>query len=235
MTNQGYECRVVEYVNYENVHVEVDGKHRVTVSLSNLRKGRIKNPFHPSHSGVGYIGVGAHSGTINGRETREYQTWSGILGRCYAPSTQRARSAYAGCTVHDDWHCYQDFAEWMSAHPFSLPGYDIDKDILIPGNKMYSKETCLFVPQEINNLFINSGPSASGLPRGVVRHSGGRFRAQISESRKKVHIGIFSTPEESFLAYKKAKEAHVKAVAKKYKDRIDRTAFDALMGWEAMP
>lgn len=44
--------------------------------------------------------------------------------------------------------------------------WHLDKDILVAGNKIYSPETCLFVPNRINSLLIR-GVKTGPLPLGV--------------------------------------------------------------------
>ena len=95
----------------------------------------------------------------------------------------------------------------------------MDKDIVFKGNKLYSEDTCVFVPREINNLFTTRVRFRGEFPIGVHYSTGkGKFVAQISKNcDKRIHLGLFDTPEEAYLAYKKEKECYIKEVAEKWK------------------
>jgi len=116
---------------------------------------------------------------------------------------------------------------------FGLSGWALDKDILQKGNKLYSKETCCFVPAEVNNLLIKSDKARGEYPVGVNFHKAtGRFRAYLAINGKVKHLGLFNTPEESFQAYKTAKEAYIKVVAQQWQHLLDERVFQALMTYE---
>ena len=107
--------------------------------------------------------------------------------------------------------------------------FQLDKDILIKGNKIYSEETCAFVPQEVNLLFVKGEKSRGDYPIGVRFHKvSGMFRAMYNNKLSE----HFKTPEEAFCAYKEAKEAYIKEVANKWKDQIDQRVYEALMNYQ---
>ena len=116
---------------------------------------------------------------------------------------------------------------------YGFKGWQLDKDILQKGNKLYSKDTCCFVPQELNNLLIKSDNSRGEYPVGVCFHKpSGKFMAQLKVNGKMKHLGRFTTPDEAFQAYKTAKEANIKVVAQKWKHLLDERVFRALMVYE---
>jgi hypothetical protein len=93
------------------------------------------------------FGVGVDDSTASQRiDDIAYTVWYGMLERCYSPSP--ARRTYAGCTVDACWHTFSDFKAWYDLNHVS--GYQLDKDILFPGNNIYSPETCVIVPPYIN-------------------------------------------------------------------------------------
>ena len=108
--------------------------------------------------------------------------------------------------------------------PFAL-----DKDILIKENKVYSEDTCCFVPQEINALFVKRDKLRGEYPIGVSFHkSRGMLRATLNNK----HLGYFNTVEQAFQVYKQAKEDYIKEVANKWKDQIDPRVYDALVSYQ---
>ena len=116
---------------------------------------------------------------------------------------------------------------------FDKSGFQLDKDILVKGNKLYSPDTCLFVPKEINTLLTHRRKDKGLYPVGVsYKPRINRYRAQISKFKKVIHLGCFITPEEAFQAYKTAKEAYIKEVAEIYKDQIDPRVYEALMNYQ---
>jgi len=104
--------------------------------------------------------------------TKEYVCWQHILERCYDYKQRERHPAYYHiCKICDEWLNFQVFAEWYDNNFYEVPTLGrmhIDKDILYPGNKIYSPETCIFVPQRINMLFVNR-PNKSGLPNGITK------------------------------------------------------------------
>ena len=81
--------------------------------------------------------------------TRHYSVWRNILKRCYT-HYKCHQSSYEGCSIVPEWLIYSTFKKWFDANYIS--DYQLDKDLLVKGNKVYSPETCCFVPQEINKL-----------------------------------------------------------------------------------
>lgn len=185
--------------------------------------------YTPTVRGVGFLGVGDYKATVGGKVTPAYRTWGGMMERCYDPSWHAKQPAYIGCTVTPEWHNFQVFAEWYYAQAKG-EGWALDKDLIIKGNKVYSAETCASVPSEINSLLVNHKASRGDLPQGVSRHRG-RYQATIHVRGKQQYLGLFSTPEAAFEAYKGVKEAHVKDMADFWKPELDPRVYAALMAY----
>ena len=49
-----------------------------------------------------------------------------------------------------EWHNFQVFAKWFDEN--YMEGFQLDKDIKIEGNKIYSSGTCLFVSPTNNKV-----------------------------------------------------------------------------------
>lgn len=180
-------------------------------------------------------GVGLNDGkyptTINGKVLKEYDVWHKTLARCYSPTTQRKKPTYEGCSVSKNFQNYSYFLEWCLAQVgFGCEDFQLDKDLIIKGNKIYSETTCLFLPRQLNNLLISSKAARGVLPIGVYAE-GHKFSAQCCTDRASRRIGSFNTPEEAFNAYKETKEAFIKRQAEKWKAHIDPRAFAALMAY----
>jgi len=166
----------------------------------------------------------------------EYATWIQMLRRCYSDAYKSKNPSYVGCSVCKEWHNFQNFAEWCKNHEFHGMGYHLDKDILFKGNKLYSPETCCFVPREINNLF-NSRASARGeYPIGVSVNKADKranmFRANIGVGRKLKNLGYFNTANEAHKAYCIGKKNYVREVALKWKENVSNDVFNALISWD---
>ncbi|WP_340574917.1 hypothetical protein, partial [Staphylococcus aureus] len=112
-----------------------------------------------------------------------------------------------------------------------MDDFELDKDLLIKGNKVYSENTCVFIPFEINTLLIKCTASRGKHLIGVHWDNASRaFKAQVNKSKgKREHLGLFKTEIEAFNAYKTAKESFIKEQANKWKSQIDPRAYEALM------
>lgn len=162
---------------------------------------------------------------INGKriECPYYSKWSNMLKRCYSPEYQESNPTYKGCTVAEEWHSFMKFRSWMESQIWE--GLHLDKDILIPGNKIYGPDACMFISRAINNLLNDSEAAREIHPQGVIfRKDKKKFQAAIRKNGKAVFLGYHSTPEQAESAYIKAKASHVRNVAE---EQIDKLA-DAL-------
>jgi hypothetical protein len=152
--------------------------------------------------------------------------------RCYSPKYQEKFPTYIGCSASENFKSYSYFHEWCQSQiGFGQENYHLDKDLLFKENKLYSEETCLFLPQELNNLLVSCGACRGNYPVGVSAYQG-KFEAQCSHNASSKHLGRFDTIEEAFQAYKEVKEAFIKRQAEKWKAYIDPRAFAALMAYE---
>ena len=148
-TNNYGTLEVIRYINSKKVRVRfVETGYERYTQAGDIYRGVVKDPLSPSVCGVGYLGVGDYVTKIKGEHTKEYQTWNNMLKRCYADTSLKRYPSYAGCTVSRGRHNFQVFATWFTDN--YLDGYPLDKDIKIPGNKVYGPDTCMFVTPEEN-------------------------------------------------------------------------------------
>jgi len=150
--NQGQTGVIVDYVNCYEVHVKFDATGWVgRFEMGNITSGKLKDKLSPSVYGVGYIGDGEHVTSKNNKRTHAYIIWYNMLKRCYCPKNHKKQPTYAGCTVAEEWHNFQNFAEWHEAnYPKDGGSYDLDKDALVTGNKEYGPSTCRFLTHQQN-------------------------------------------------------------------------------------
>lgn len=166
-----------------------------------------------------------------------YDFWRRAIHRCYKPSYKQKHPTYSGCSLCKDWLLFSNFKKWFedSSNGY-LDGYHLDKDILVKGNKVYSPETCCFVPQEINKLLTSRVTCRGNLPIGVARNYGrGKpYTASMTRNSQHIQLGSYNTPLEAFNAYKNAKERHIRDVAKRYfqEGKITEKVYNALMKYE---
>ena len=169
---------------------------------------------------------------IEGKNTKEYYLWVGMLERCYSKAYLEKRPTYVGCSVSDNFKNYSYFYSWCKNQVgFNVAGFSLDKDLLCKGNKQYSETHCVFIPNTINLLLTNCKAARGVLPIGVTK-AANKFRAQCTIEGINKYIGLFDTPTLAFEAYKAFKEDNIKHIAEKYKAIIDHRAYLALLNYE---
>ena len=221
---------VLEIKNSRNVKIMfvLTGTVKITRACHVL-SGSVKDNYFPSIFGEGYLGE------IENCTKAFYKRWFAMMVRCYGDPTGEKFPAYQGCKVSEEFKDYSKFEKWCESQlGASESSWELDKDILSRGSKIYSSETCCFVPQEVNVLVtkrcIRSKPSA--LLSGVSFHKqSGKYRASLDRK----HIGLFNKEWDAFLAYKFAKEDKIRMSAEKWKGIIDDRVYNSLMNWTIKP
>lgn len=237
VSNEGYEMVIIEYNNANDLWIQFEDEYKAKVhtTYQHCKNGGIKNPYHPSVCKVGFIGQGEYKAYINRKATKCYEDWVNMLERCYDLKLKERCPTYKDCYVNKEAHCFQDFAEWWHNNYYEIEGERmcLDKDILVKGNKEYSFDTMIFVPQRINVLFVKNDVNRGNYPIGVCYDKeNGKYITQCRVEDKRKYLGCYDTPEEAFLAYKQFKETYIKEIADEYKDKIPQRLYDAMYAWE---
>ena len=226
--------KILKYNDKKNVEIQfLKTRFEMTVELGSIRKGEVKDRYLPSVYGVGVIGD-KYPSKVNGVLTKEYKLWTSMLVRCYSESFKKKRPTYEGCEVSDNFLRYQYFYEWCNKQVgFDNEGWQLDKDLLMKGNKVYSENTCVFLPSEVNSLLVKRENMRGEYLIGVSwNKKASAFVSQISKNKgMQEHLGVFNTELEAFNAYKTAKEYFIKEQANKWKSQIDERAYKALMNY----
>lgn len=222
--------KIISYRNKSDIDIEFQDENKY-VSKHNLyvnfERGQVKNPYDRSICGHGYIGVGQYKA---GSNVRAYVIWRSMFMRCYAETSKHLFPAYYGvCSVCREWCNYQVFAKWYYDNYYEVDGrLHIDKDILCPGNKIYSPDKCLLVPQRINMLFVKHRKNHFNLPEGILLTKSGKYKTTYQG----VSYGTFSTIEEAICKYLETKENAIQTIAESYKSIIPQKVYDALKNYE---
>ena len=233
-TNEGYLVRIVGYKNNREVLIQFDNGSTCAKELTAIVHGRVKNPYHRSVFGIGFEGVGKYPISVNKTITPPYRAWSGCMKRCYDTNLHSTHPTYIECEVCPEWHNFQNFAKWFEENYYEIEGEEmhLDKDLLVKGNKVYSPETCVFVPKSIN-MFLNKRQNLRGdLPIGVTYKSGNKnkfvSRCYNPLTGTREYLGVYNTPEEAFYIYKDRKEELAKKLSEHYGNRIPQIIHTAL-------
>ena len=143
-----------------------------------------------------------------------YTVWKNMLTRCYSKKFLESNQNYIGTSVCSEWLSATVFKKWMEQQDWH--GKSLDKDIIAPGSKLYSPETCAFVLQATNLFVIASDASRGEYPTGVsLCKPTGKYRAKCGNpfTGKQEHLGLFSTPEDAHEAWRRRKHELAQLVA----------------------
>ena len=135
-----------------------------------------------------------------------YRRWHSMITRCYSSKFHIKRLTYIGCTVSKEWLTFSTFKKWMETQDHE--DKHLDKDILIEGNKVYSKDTCCFVSSDINMLLVDRAVSRGKYPIGVCLDNG-KYKASVGINGKSKHLGYHTIIQEASNAYNKAKSEYI--------------------------
>ena len=226
--------KILKYNDAKDVEIQfLKTGFEASATLGNIRNGKVKDRYSPSVFGVGITGT-KYPTNEGGVNTKEYALWKNMLKRCYSDTCKKKQPTYEDCEVSENFKYYEYFYDWCQNQVgFGNQDWQLDKDLLIKGNKVYSEDSCVFMPQEINSLLVKCTASRGEHLIGVCWSKTNKaFRAMVRRNKgKREHLGLFNTELEAFNAYKQAKEAFIKEQANKWKSQIDDRAYEALMNY----
>lgn len=140
--------------------------------------------------------------TLDGKRKRKlvwscpyYASWCAMLKRCYSKNKLKDYPSYSDCHVCPDWLLFSNFKKWMQTQDWE--GKQLDKDLLIRDNKLYSPETCCFISRKVNGFMVEQNSSRGEWPLGVIWHKRDeKFMAKCNNpfTRKSEHFGYFDDP-----------------------------------------
>lgn len=241
---QGSLMKCIEYQNIANIKIKFldDYGYERQASWKEFKAGSIINPFAPTVQGVGIVGI-KYNVSENNIPKKEYTSWASMLKRCFNTKVKNEHYTYKDVTCCKEWLYYPNFYEWLhSQENFDnwLNGdrWELDKDILVKGNKIYSPETCCLAPHNVNSLFVKANRLRGNLPIGVSKYKNNYFALTIygkRNNKSKTTQYSYPTPEDAFyLGYKPSKEKYIKRVAQEEYDKgnITKKCYEAMMNYQ---
>lgn len=238
-TNQGCKIKIIEFNSAISVKVEFQDEYKATAfaTMQNIREGSVSNPYHKSLMGVAFYGE--PEGTYD--ECRNLlPIWRSMYARAGPKRSKnflKKRARYQECSIEASWNNFANFYAWAKEQKGHDLGFELDKDILYKGNKIYSAHTCCFVPAIINTVLLINPGSRNKTPVGVRVKDRGINGDYIGVSimdpinKKPLTKWGFESVEDAFNWYKLNKERFVKELADLYKDQIEDKVYNALMNY----
>lgn len=237
LNKSGLTMEIIVYKKYNDINVKFEKSgHIVNTRYSHFINGDIKDPYMPTVYNKGFVGEGEYETRENGKITNRYLTWNSMMKRCYDEKQIETRITYKDCSVYKEWHNFQNFSKWYDENYYEVDGerMELDKDILLKGNKIYSPDTCVFVPQRINALFLKRNGDRGEFPIGVyLDKKSNKYKSQCAIGKGKIkNLGRYEDINNAFLAYKLFKEKLIKQIAEEYKDKIPCKLYKAMYSYQ---
>lgn len=229
-TNCCGEVEIIQYIDAKHVIVKfLDTGYMRTTTWSYLQSGTVRDPtVMKREAAIKYDGAKIGEGKYKPIDNFDaYTVWVSMLKRCYT-ANKHHNPRYIDCYVCTEWHNFQHFAEWYVLQNNQIR-WELDKDIIVKNNKVYSPSTCAFVPKVINALFTKNNICRGEHPIGVcwdkVRK---KYSSYCGNGRQQIRLGFYNTEIEAFEAYKTFKELVIKDIALEYKNELDTRVFEAM-------
>jgi hypothetical protein len=156
-----------------------------------------------------------------------------MLKRCYDKITLERCPTYTPCTVCDEWHNLQNFYKWYVENEWTKSVVlECEKDILT-NNKIYSPQTCVLVPHDINMMFTHFTDKPQGLPQGIVcnEHTNFRYNVGFHKNGKRQAFGTYNTLQEAQKVLQLEKKKYLREKLLKYKDEMPQNLYDMLYNY----
>lgn len=194
-----------------------------------FRSGNVKDYEAPTVYGKGILGSGEFKLSKDPSDIVNiaYKKWSAMLRRVYVSDHIHKDPTYKDCVVDAIWLNFQNFAKWYTDSCVDTT-YELDKDLLFKGNKLYSPYTCTLLPKEINTTLTKNDKNRSDYGIGVGLRENGTYRSNSKLSN------YYKSRDQAFLEYKLCKEGRLQKLAEKYKDTLSKDAYIALYDYKVL-
>lgn len=163
---------------------------------------------------------------------KAYVLWHGVLQRSYDPKWSARHDHYKDTSCDSRWHIfsnfYQDIIKFDNFLLVDELKLQLDKDLRVFGLNKYSKETCSFVPRQINNALVS--PNDEKDDEGITwRIKNKKFQVRLSMYGKVKNLGLYSCKKEAVQVYQTAKENYIHELAEKYKHILHKDVYNNLI------
>lgn len=215
--NDGNECEIIQYNSRRDITVKFKSGYEKKTQYSTFINRQIKDKYSPTVYGVGIIGD-KYPTRQDGKHTLEYNRWHSMLQRGYEEKYNNKHPSYKDVYVSKEFLSYTTFYEWFHSQENlkvlidNHISFDVDKDILFKGNKVYSVDTCVLVPERVNNLFVKNNANRGEYPIGTSLRDNKYITSQIKNINKTIY-STFNSVEDAWNWYKLEKENIIKNVA----------------------
>ena len=168
---------------------------------------------------------------------KEHKMWLHMLDRVFNKEIHDIHPTYENVTCCEEWLKFENFCEWVISQTNYQQWkdnmrWDLDKDILLKGNLIYSPSTCCLVPNRVNKLFTKRQNHRGIYPIGV-RKRNQKYEARCNFDGHSEYLGVFNTVQEAFQSYKEYKEKIIKIIAQEEyaKGNITKQCYEAMMNY----
>ena len=176
----------------------------VLARKDSIKYGIIVNYNKPIILNLGFLGIGKYNYKNN---KNIYRIWYNLLTRCYNKNHSHYKFYGAkGVEVCNEWLNFQNFAAWYEEQSkWNTNNYklELDKDILCNifhlETKIYSPDTCLLIPSELNSYL-----AGDNLNCGILNRDN-KYQVKISRNKKQIYLGTYFTFKEAKIKYAKKK------------------------------
>lgn len=171
------------------------------------------------------VGINDYEHTIKDgkKNIKSYVVWIDMLRRCYNTKNKNY-SQYGGKKVKvcDEWLSFSNFKKWFDEnYRFDLEkqGFriELDKDLLGKNSKVYSPETCIFLPHNVNSHLISTNNrNKSKFPGCCWIKERKKWRCQATEfgSGKLIFLGYYSDVEVCYSKFLEFKKKQIESIKK---------------------
>ena len=211
---------IIDVKSSKEVTVMFYDGYYTTTQMSNVRRGNVRNPFsvYGRFHGFGVTDVPA---VVNGKRNKYARMWEAMISRVFSGKDK----AYSDVAISKDWELLSTFLndvkDFVGYDKVIYEGWVLDKDILSNGRKIYSKDSCCFVPPKLNSFMVSYNKPKGDYLLGV--HFCNREKKFVAQGRidgKQKGLGYFDNEVDAHEAYLKNKQQQLVVILDEFSDDL---------------